>query len=278
MEIMELEKILNNVFINFDGKYSIYANDFNGNILKLNSSKKYNAASCIKVYILLAFLKKVYEEKIDINTKINYEQSNYVNGSGVLQYLTPGLELSLKDMATLMMIISDNVATNIMIDYLGIDYINSTIKELGLLNSKLYSKFESCENKVFGETTTEDYGKVFELIANRKLWNESMTDEIIEILKNQKYTEMVGDGIPKIYIDTENEFVKNVITKSGKYQSVRNDGGLVITKYGQYILIIFIKDFNDENYLNDEDIYNYGRKISNIIFDRYIALNGKFIK
>lgn len=181
-------------------------------------------------------------------------------------------------MATLMMIISDNVATNIMIDYVGIDYINNTINELGLLNTKLYSKFESCEDKVFGETTAEDYGKVFELIANRKLWNKSMTDEIIEILKNQKYTEMVGDGIPKIYIDTENEFVKNVITKSGKYQSVRNDGGVVITKYGQYILIIFIKDFNDENYLNDEDIYNYGRKISNIIFDRYIALNGKFIK
>lgn len=275
---MELEKILNNVFINFDGKYSIYANDFNGNVLKLNSSEKYNAASCIKVYILIAFLKKVYEEKKDINTKIKYEQENYVNGSGILQYLTPGLELSLKDIATLMMIISDNVATNIMIDYIGIDYINNTINELGLLNTKLYSKFESCEDKVFGETTAEDYGKVFELIANRKLWNESMTDEIIEILKNQKYTEMVGDGIPKVYIDTENEFVKNVITKSGKYQSVRNDGGIVITKYGQYILIIFIKDFNDQDYLNDEDIYNYGRKISNIIFDRYIALNGKFIK
>jgi len=278
MKIMELEKILNNVFINFDGKYSIYANDFNGNVLKLNSSEKYNAASCIKVYILIAFLKKVYEEKKDINTKIKYEQENYVNGSGILQYLTPGLELSLKDIATLMMIISDNVATNIMIDYIGIDYINNTINELGLLNTKLYSKFEFCEDKVFGETTAEDYGKVFELIANRKLWNESMTDEIIEILKNQKYTEMVGDGILKIYIDTENEFVKNVITKSGKYQSVRNDGGIVITKYGQYILIIFIKDFNDQDYLNDEDIYNYGRKISNIIFDRYIALNGKFIK
>lgn len=278
MKIMELEKILNNVFINFDGKYSIYANDFNGNVLKLNSSEKYNAASCIKVYILIAFLKKVYEEKKDINTKIKYEQENYVNGSGILQYLTPGLELSLKDIATLMMIISDNVATNIMIDYIGIDYINNTINELGLLNTKLYSKFESCEDKVFGETTAEDYGKVFELIANRKLWNESMTDEIIEILKNQKYTEMVGDGIPRVYIDTENEFVKNVITKSGKYQSVRNDGGIVITKYGQYILIIFIKDFNDQDYLNDEDIYNYGRKISNIIFDRYIALNGKFIK
>lgn len=278
MVIMELEKILNDVFINFEGNYSIYANDLNGNILKINSSEKYNAASCIKVYILLSFLKKVYEEKIDINTKIKYEQSNYVNGSGVLQYLTPGLELSLKDMATLMMIISDNVATNIMIDYVGINYINNTIKELGLSNTKLYSKFESCEDKTFGETTAEDYGKVFELIENRKLWSESMTDEIIEILKNQKYTEMVGDGIPRVYIDTENEFVKNVITKSGKYQSVRNDGGLVITKYGQYILIIFIKDFNDQDYLNDEDIYNYGRKISNIIFDRYIALNGKFIK
>lgn len=274
----ELENILKNEFINFNGEYSIYANDLNGNVININSSEKYNAASCIKVYILVSLLKKMYFENISIDDKLEYDKSNYVNGSGVLQYLTPGLQLSIKDMATLMMIISDNVATNIIIEYVGVDYINDTIKELGLKNTVLYSKFESCEDKTFGETTTEDYGYIYELIINRKLWNENITDQIIEILKNQTYTEMVGDGIPKIYTETENNLINYVITKSGKYESVRNDGGFVSTKYGNYILIIFIKNFNDLYYLNDKDIYLYGQKISNIIFNRYIALEGKFNK
>lgn len=272
----ELENILKNEFINFDGNYSIYANDLKGNIIKINSDEKYNAASCIKIYILASLLRKTYFENISLDDKLKYDELNYVNGSGVLQYLTPGLELSIKDIATLMMIISDNVATNIIIDFVGIGYINDTIKELGLNNTKLYSKFESCEDKVFGETTAEDYGHIYKLICNKKLWNEDISEKIIEILKNQQYTEMVGDGIPKIYTETDNELINYIITKSGKYQSVRNDGGFVSTKYGDYILVIFIKDFQDQDYLNDDDIYNYGKRISNILFNRYIALKGKF--
>lgn len=272
----ELENILKNEFINFDGNYSIYANDLKGNIIKINSTEKYNAASCIKIYILVSLLRKTYAENISIDYKLKYDELNYVNGSGVLQYLTPGLELSIKDIATLMMIISDNVATNIIIDFVGIDYINDTIKELGLNNTKLYSKFESCEDKVFGETTAEDYGHIYKLICSKKLWNKDISEKVIEILKNQQYTEMIGDGIPKIYTETDNELINYTITKSGKYQSVRNDGGFVSTKYGDYILVIFIKDFQDQNYLNDDYIYNYGKRISNILFNRYIALKGKF--
>lgn len=184
--------------------------------------------------------------------------------------------MSVRDIATLMMIISDNVATNIMIEYLGIDNINRTIKELDCLNTELYSKFEIAENKAYSKTTPKDYAHIFELINDYKLWDKSFTNEIKNILKNQKYHEMVADGISPIYTKTNNNLIKYIITKSGKNQSVRNDGGIVSTKYGNYILTIFIKDFLDQDSLNDEKIYEYGRKISNILFNRYIALKGKF--
>lgn len=273
----ELEKIIRDVFVNFNGNYSIYANDLNGNVLEINSNDIYNAASCIKIYILVALFKKISEENISLNEELKYDSSNYVNGSGVIQYLTPGLKLSIKDIAALMMIISDNVATNILIDYIGLNYINNTIQELGLKNTKLYSKFESCEDKVFGETTAKDYGYIYHLIESKKLYNETVCNQIISIMKNQKYIEMVGSGIPRVYSKAKNDLIKNIITKSGKYQSVRNDGGFVSTKYGDYILVIFIKDFIDDDLIND-DIYEYGKKVSNIIFDRYIALEGSFIK
>lgn len=66
------------------------------------------------------------------------------------------------------------------------------------------------------------------------------------------------------------EIQNYIVTKSGKYQSVRNDGGIVSTKYGNYILTIFIKDFKDKHYRNDEYVYGQGRKISNIIFYEFI--------
>ena len=65
-------------------------------------------------------------------------------------------------------------------------------------------------------------------------------------------------------------FINCITTKSGKYESVRNDGGIVSTKYGNYILTIFIKDFKDKDYRNDEYVYNQGRHISNIIFNEFI--------
>lgn len=272
----QLEKIVKNELINFNGNVSIYANDFKGNVIDINSNEEYNSASCIKVYILVELFRQVHLGKKSLDEKLRYNSENYVNGSGVLQYLTPGLELSVKDIATLMMIISDNVATNIMIDYLGIDNINRTIKELGCTDTELYCKFESVEDKPFSKTNAKDYAHIFELINNYELWDKSISTQIIEILKNQKYHEMVGDGIPKVYRETENEFINYIATKSGKYQSVRNDGGIVSTKYGNYILTIFIKDFLDQDYLNDDDIYKYGQKISNILFNRYIALKGKF--
>ena len=81
---------------------------------------------------------------------------------------------------------------------------------------------------------------------------------------------MVLDGIDDVYKDVDNSVIKYIATKSGKYKNVRNDGGIVSTIYGDYILVIFIKDFKDEFYMNDSYAYEYGRKISNIIFNNFI--------
>ncbi len=157
----ELEQILKNEFINFNGNYAIYANDYHGNIISINEKEKFNAASCIKIFILVELFRQIYFKKKSLDEKLKYKKDNFVNGSGVLQYLTQGLELSVKDIATLMMIISDNVATNIMIDYLGINNINKTIKDLGCLDTELYCKFESCEDKIFSVTTAKDYSHIY---------------------------------------------------------------------------------------------------------------------
>lgn len=148
--------------------------------------------------------------------------------------------------------------------------INKTIENIGCRDTKLYSEFKSVEDEVFSETTAYDYYLVWKKLNDYEIFDKDTTQEIIDIIKNQKYHEMVGDGIDKVYKEVENPIVNYIVTKSGKYQSVRNDGGIVSTKYGNYILTIFIKDFKDKDYRNDEYVYSQGKKISNIIFNEFI--------
>lgn len=268
---MDIEKIIKNSIVNFDGKIAIYYDDLKGNTIKINGNEKYNSASCIKIFILIELFNQINKGVINREKELKYEEKDYVNGSGILRYLSKGIKLPILDIATLMMIISDNVATNILIDFLGIENINKSIANIGCNNTKLYSKFKSVENEVFSETTAYDYYLVWKKLNNYELFDKEMTQEIISIIKNQKYHEMIGDGIDKVYKEVENSIVNYIVSKSGKYESVRNDGGIVSTIYGNYILTIMIKDFKDENYLNDEYVYNMGRKISNIIFNEYIS-------
>lgn len=267
---MDIEKIIKNSIVNFNGKIAMYYDDLKGNTIKINENEKYNSASCIKIFILIELFNQISKGIINRKEELTYEEKDYVNGSGILRYLSKGIKLPILDIATLMMIISDNVATNILIDFLGIENINKSIENIGCNNTKLYSKFKSFENEVFSETTAYDYYLVWKKLNNYELFNKEMTQEIISIIKNQKYHEMVGDGIDKIYKEVEDPIVNYIVSKSGKYESVRNDGGIVSTIYGNYILTIMIKDFKDENYLNDEYVYNMGRKISNIIFNDYM--------
>lgn len=270
---MNTEKVITDSLINFYGKVAIYYDDLKGNIIKINENDKYNAASCIKIFILIELFNQINIGIIDKKMELIYLDKHYVNGSGVIRYLTKGIKLPVLDVATLMMIISDNVATNMLIDLLGIEKINKTIKEIGCTNTKLYSQFKSTEDEIFSETTAYDYSLVWKKLNNYELFNVNTTNEIINIIKNQKYHEMVGDGIDKVYKEIEKPFVNYIITKSGKYQSVRNDGGIVSTKSGNYVLSIFIDGFKDFAYMNDEYVYNIGKNISSLIFNEFIRMN-----
>lgn len=266
----DIKKVIHNAILNFDGKVAVYFDDLKGNIIAINEHEEYNAASCIKIFILVELFNRIVAGKVSREQKLKYLDKYYVDGSGVLQYLSEGLELSTIDIATLMMIISDNVATNILIDLLGIDNINNTIRKIGCKNTELYSLFKISDNDVFSKTTAFDYHLVWKKLNNYELFEKDITNEILGIIKNNKYKEMIGDGINDEYKTFAHPMVNYIATKSGKYNSVRNDGGIVSTKFGNYIVVIFINNFKDINNMNDEYVYSHGRKISRILFNYFL--------
>ena len=274
---LSLESRIKAEVYNFTGMVGLYVNDFKGNIVEINSEEKFETASCIKVFVLAELYRQIFEKKIKSDHVLKYSKENYVVGSGVLRALDYGVEMTVKNFATLMIIISDNIATNILIDFLGIDNINNTCKDLGLNDTVLHNKIDFEKYSKLGTTTPKDYGKFFEMLYKGELWTKDISEEMIAILKNQHYNTILTKGLPPYFLDAEDtgdEELISIASKSGSMDACRNDGGIIYTPYGGYVISVFTKDFKDNLYYQEHESYRFGGKVSRLIFDQYLSLKG----
>lgn len=279
MDKLSIEARLKAEVISFSGKVSIYANDFKGNVIDIDASEKYEAGSCVKVFILAEFYRQVKCGLINPNEILTYKEENYISGSGVIRSLGVGLKMKAKDFATLMIIVSDNIATNTLIDFLGIDNINNTCRDLGFKDTILHNKINFEKYEKLATTTPKDYGYYFEKLYKEELWNKEISREMLGIFKNQHYNTIITKDFPQYYLDSEDTGDDELIfvaSKSGSMDASRNDGGLIYTPYGSYLLAIFTKNFKDPLYYSEHEAYRFGPKASRLLFDQYLALKGSF--
>lgn len=278
MDNLSLEARIKAELTSYAGKMSVYVNDLKGNTVEMGIDEKFETASCIKSFILADLFKQAEDGTKNLYEKLQYTKENYINGSGVIQSLDEGLEMTAINFAKLMIIVSDNVATNILIDYLGIDHINKTIQELGFKDTILHNKIDFEKYDKLGTTTPRDYGRLFELIAKKELISEEVSNKMLDIFKMQHYNSMIVRDFPQYYLDSEDtgeEELIYVASKSGSMDACRNDGGIVFTPYGPYVIVMFNKEFYDKLYYPNHDATVYGGRVSRMIFDEFIALKGK---
>lgn len=279
---MDIEKEIKKLINNFDGKVSLYISDDENNIIKNNENTVVESASCIKLFILIEYYNQILNNKKSREDIISYSAKDdcILNGSGIIKKLGD-LELSSKNMATLMIIVSDNIATNKMIEYLGFDNINNTIKNLGFKNTLLIAeKLDfNIYNKV-GTTTAYEYAKAFKMLLNKEILTPELCDEIIEILSRQTLKAMLEKFLTPKYLDEkgiDHSYIKYIATKSGSFGgneqdnmiNCRNDGGIISTSVGNYIISIFIYDFKDHYFYNDNPAIILGSKINKLIFESF---------
>ena len=279
---MDIEKEIKKLINNFDGKVSLYISDDENNIIKNNENTVVESASCIKLFILIEYYNQILNNKKSREDIISYSAKDdcILNGSGIIKKLGD-LELSSKNIATLMIIVSDNIATNKMIEYLGFDNINNTIKNLGFKNTLLIAeKLDfNIYNKV-GTTTAYEYAKAFKMLLNKEILTPELCDEIIEILSRQTLKVMLEKFLTPKYLDEkgiDHSYIKYIATKSGSFGgdeqdnmiNCRNDGGIISTSVGNYIISIFIYDFKDHYFYNDNPAIILGSKINKLIFESF---------
>lgn len=275
---LTLEKRIQAELKSYDGKMGIYLNDFHGNVITMGQDEKYETASTIKTFILACLFDEVEKGNKSLEDLVEYKAEHVVDGSGVLAALEPGAVLRVKDAAVFMIIVSDNIATNMMIDYLGLDTINRCIEKLGCKNTILYNPIHFDRYRQLGTSTPKDYGSVFTRLVKGELISEKADGAMLEILKKQHYNSMITKDFPPFYMDSDNtdEILISVASKSGSMDACRNDGGIVFTPYGPYVIVMFHKEFSDAMYYPAHPATIFGARVSKLVLDQFLALEGKF--
>ena len=275
---MTLEKRIAAELYSYQGKMSVFADDLQGHTVEVGADEEFETASTIKVYLLAALYLQASRGKADLEEEIAYEASQYVDGSGMLRALGVGAKLKVRDVATMMIICSDNIATNMLIDYLGLETINACIRELGFARTTLHNSLHFDRYHTLGTTTPREYAALFARIARGELVSREASAEILHILRQQHYNTMLTRDFPQYYLDCEETGAPELIwvaSKSGSMNACRNDGGIFHTPYGEYVLVLMNKDFHDIIEYNDHPAMVYGAKVSRMILDQVLACEGK---
>ncbi len=184
-----LEKQVKTLLGQAEGVWSVIVEDLNiKQGFSIRGDKQYNAASIIKLPILAAAFSKIDQGEMTLDQKITLSQQDLVGGSGVLQHLSPGLEISVHDLLVLMIIQSDNTATNMIIDLVGESTIQQVMQQLGMENSGFYNRLMiiPAERESSNLVTAEDVAKLLKAFVLGHFISYDSCKRMIKIMKQQQ--------------------------------------------------------------------------------------------
>lgn len=213
------------------------------------------AASVVKVPILVELLARAESRDLSLDERVQLRAADKVGGAGVLFELHDGLDLTLRDLGILMIVVSDNTASNMLIDRLGMDRINERIHAIGLPDTVVGRKFMIDPNALHAKnfTSARDMARMMARLHRGELLGPKATQEALDILKRQQYREKIPLLLP---VGTE------VAHKTGEISHTRHDVAIVYAKH-PYALACLTWDLTDE-LTGDRAIANLSRQI----FDR----------
>ena len=167
-----------------DGNWGIYLSvPETGEKMAVNADRQIISASTIKVPLLALLLRDGEEGRLDLHAPMPIQKENRVNGSGVLQGLDPNVTMSLFDYAVLMMVLSDNIATNQVIDAVGMDRANAFFRQNGWSATRLQRKMMTPGEQNY--TSVKDLADMMERILAGTLVSEQASRTMLSIMAGQ---------------------------------------------------------------------------------------------
>jgi beta-lactamase class A len=283
-----LETQLQTIATAHHGKVMLFAHNLKtSQTAALLPDELVKTASVIKLGVLLDAAEQIRAGKAALDERLTLTKPNQVEGSGVLALMDTPMALTLRDDLTLMVVLSDNTATNVAIDRLGLAHINATIHAAGLKDTWLYKKVSIPPSGPMppdqprfglGKTTAREMASLMERIATCKLALDGIAgsaalpadSKLCGALLHMLRSQQDRNSIPR-YLETldTSENGSAIANKTGALNEVRNDVALIVTKSGPVVIAAFTQENQDQRWTGDNEAEQTLGKLAKAIVDRW---------
>jgi len=233
----------------------------------LRGDEVFPAASVIKIAVMVEAFAQVDEGKLKLNDSITLTDADKVPGAGVLQFMEAGMKLTLHDAISLMIILSDNTATNLVLDKIGLPATARRMEMMHFPNTKIHSKVFKRETSVFpersqkyglGSTTPKEMARLLEMIHNGVCVSQDASQQMLAILKRCD-----DDTKMKRFLPPQ----ATVAHKTGAVDASRLDAGIVYSPKADYVLCVFTTDNADKSWRIDNEAQVLIANISRSVYE-----------
>jgi beta-lactamase class A len=222
---------------NYKAKVGIYIKDLKtGKTWEYNADRLFRSASLIKLPIMVGVFNLVKENKISLETELILTSKERVDGSGSLKWARDGTRITVLELVYRMVTESDNTATRMLVDHIGIEYFKSYFKQIGLSYTNITEEgMNLTSGRVSKEnfTTPREMGYLLERIYKKDIISKDMCEMMLDILKRNKSHSRIRKGIPTTW---------QVGHKTGLLRKSCSDVGIVFSPNGDYILCVLLDD------------------------------------
>jgi beta-lactamase class A len=275
--VADVVEAIEREFAAFAGTGGVAAKNLGtGEEIRVSADAESGTASTIKVPILIEVFRQVEAGQVDLETKIADSPATRTPGSGILRDLSVGNPLSVRDVTILMIVVSDNTATNMLIDLVGLDRVNATMTEFGFPRTQLRNRIDfpkiGDDVKNLAVTTAADLAGIMEALATGRILNDDSRAEILRIMRMQHYLDNVPRYLP--YTPYAEELNKpdnglRIANKTGSWSGFRADMALVEWPGTRYAIGIYSDGHPDTRFWAENEGNRVIGRVSRLIFDHW---------
>jgi len=248
-----LETRLKPLFDSHKGKSAVAVKHLmTGESYRLRSDVPMPTASLVKFPVMIEAYRQAAEKKIDLDALVTLKKEDKVPGAGILTpHFSPGAQFPLRDAIHLMIVYSDNTATNLVLDRIGIETTAATMEKMGFPHTKIHSKVFKRETSKFperskefglGSTTADDMVALFEKLHKGDLVSKeasaAMTKSLLQCDDKIKFPRFLPPGT-------------KIAFKTGSVDAVRTCAGIIHTKSGPVAMCVLTAENEDKRWVQD---------------------------
>ncbi len=237
----KLEASIQQVDQHLDGVMGVAIEDLTtGDHYFLHDDEVFAQASSIKITVLANLYLQAQQGKLKLTDLYTVQSSDLVPDSDIMNGLTPGItRVTLRDLATMMVAVSDNAATNVLIDRVGMPNVNAMLDSLGLTHTRLRRKMMDLEAAKQGReniSSPREMMMLLDAIYHGKVLNKESTEDFFKLLSTNKDSFIPRDLPAGLMI----------ADKPGELEAVRNDSGIVFVEGRPYVICVMTAFLNNE--------------------------------